>query len=29
MGKAVARRLHFDNVEFLTQLGLMPEPAKS
>jgi hypothetical protein len=25
--RAVARRLSFDNVEFLTQLGLMPEPA--
>jgi ketosteroid isomerase-like protein len=28
-GKAVAHRLYFDNVEFLTQLGLMPQPAKS
>ncbi len=28
-GKAIAHRLYFDNVEFLTQLGLMPQPAKS
>ena len=28
-GKAIAHRLYFDNVEFLSQLGLMPAPAAS